>query len=162
MLSVSLSEFRQTLALADAKRRDHERKSGERSSNISNTYCIVNTMRACAASQKSYRSKYSECLTYCWNNTCVVSVYYKVSEWLLRKMQIRWRLHLILSLFDDLCVWWHSCSALSKPLEANIKKGRKLPVLLNSMFSSPELSDKEKLYNSFVCRGQYPSARLFK
>lgn len=33
----SLSEFRQTLALADAKRHDHKRKSGEKSSNITNT-----------------------------------------------------------------------------------------------------------------------------
>lgn len=35
---VSLSEFRQALALAAAKRRDHQRKSGEKSSNISNMH----------------------------------------------------------------------------------------------------------------------------
>lgn len=38
MVFVSLSEFRQTLALAAAKQRDHQRKCGEKSSNISNTH----------------------------------------------------------------------------------------------------------------------------
>lgn len=45
---MSLSEFRQTLALANEKLRDIKRKAGEKSSNISDTYHRYKERRSCS------------------------------------------------------------------------------------------------------------------
>lgn len=48
---VFLSEFRQTLALADAKRRDHQRKAGEKTTHLRNLQEIkIRASGACPGS----------------------------------------------------------------------------------------------------------------
>lgn len=161
MLFVSLSEFRETLALANANRRDHQRKSGEKPSNISNTlYSKHNESLCCLWAFNLSLKHHLGCIGVLWSEKVIERHNHDA---LSSHPEVEITSNTWNSFF-----WWFFCAtaASSCPnllkLKSCTQRERKLPVLLNSALSS--LSDViGRSYTTLLCvRGQCPSARLYK